>query len=213
MIQFLGISTSTAVIGSFLNNTRHYFEQIAHTWDEPSTERISGLQRLLQSMDHFLPTSGLILEVGTGTGALIPLCYQFRPDIHLISIDLAFNMLHRARQRVEHACLMQADALDLPFPSSSFAAILCHNSFPHFGNHPSALQELQRVVCMGGHVIVAHDIGREQVNSIHMHIHAGFIHHHLLPTGEELTGLFRQAGLTPVKIEDETEYYLACAVK
>ena len=69
------------------------------------------------------------------------------------------------------------------------------------------------MVCSGSHVIVAHDIGREQVNSIHMHIHAGFIHHHLLTTGEELASLFSQAGLTPVQIEDEMEYYLACAVK
>jgi len=214
MLQFLGISVHEKVIGFFLNNnTRFYFEQIAHKWDEPTADRLLDLQRLFQRMDRFLPLSGTLLEVGTGTGALITLLHQFRPNASLVSLDLAFNMLHRARQREARACLVQGDVLDLPFSTSDFGSVICHNSFPHFSDHPAALQELQRVVRSGGHVIVAHDIGRERVNSIHMHTHADFLHHHILPSGEVMTNLFVQVGLTPLQMEDETEYYLACAVK
>lgn len=196
-----------------MDNTRSYFEQMATEWDEPSAERTLGLEQLSLRLDRILPTSGTLLEVGTGTGILIPFLFQRRPQIQLVSLDLAFNMLQRARQREPQAGLAQANVRSLPFPNSYFHSVICHNSFPHFGDHPTALQELKRVVGMGGNVIIAHDIGRERVNAVHMHIHAGFIHHHLLPSGQELTGLFKQVGLTPVQMEDESEYYLACAVK
>ena len=196
-----------------MDDTRSYFEQMATRWDESSPERTLVLERLSLRLDRFLPASGTLLEVGTGTGILIPFLFQRHPQIQLVSLDLAFNMLQRARQRETQASLVQADGRSLPFPNSCFAAVICHNSFPHFGDYPAALQELQRVVQPGGNVIIAHDIGRERVNAVHMHIHAGFIHHHLLPSGQELTGLFKQVGLTPVQMEDESEYYLAFAVK
>jgi len=194
-----------------LDATRTYFEQIAARWEEPSPERLLNLERLAKQLSGVLPASGRWLEVGTGTGIFIPYLFRHHADMRLVSLDLAFNMLQRASQRKTSAMLNQADVRNLPYPDGCFSLVICHNSFPHFGDYPVALQELKRVATIGGKVVIAHDIGRERVNAVHLHSHAGFIHHHLLPTGQEMMAFFNQAGMGSVNVIDNQEYFLAYA--
>jgi ubiquinone/menaquinone biosynthesis C-methylase UbiE len=200
-------------VSSSLDRLRAYFEDLAARWDELQPEnRKQELLRLLVPFVPLLTASRTILEVGTGTGALIPCLRELAPGARLISIDLAFEMLRRARQRCPNAIVAQADVHCLPFVAPWFDLVVCHNSFPHFANKPVALRELRRVLYPGGCLLILHDLSREQVNAIHSS-GGEAIQNDLLPPGVETERMLSRAGFVNVQVQDTADHYLAVATR
>jgi SAM-dependent methyltransferase len=86
--------------------------------------------------------------------------------------------------------------------------VVCHNSFPHFADKLAALHDLARVLRPGGHLLVLHDLSREQVNAIHSG-GGEAIHNDLLPPGAETRRMLVRAGFGDVQVEDTDEHYVA----
>jgi ubiquinone/menaquinone biosynthesis C-methylase UbiE len=191
-----------------MNDLRAYFEHLARHWDSlQPANREMVLDRLLARFASILGASRDILEVGTGTGALIPCLRATSPDARLVSIDLAGRMLRRARQRCPDARVVQADVHLAPFASQQFDLVVCHNSFPHLADKPAALVSIARVLRPGGHLLILHDLGREQVNAIHSSGGAA-IQRDLLPAGEEARRMLVRAGFVGVCVEETGEHYI-----
>lgn len=97
-----------------------------------------------------------VLDVGCGTGNYtIELA---RRGAAVVGIDRSEEMLVWARQKVKDERLkvnfQAADALDLPFPDSSFDAVVS-NGLLCFLNEPEmALMEMHRVLKPGGRLVV-----------------------------------------------------------
>lgn len=197
-----------------MNEFRMFFENLAEKWDaQQPADRQEVLRQLLAPFDALLRESRAILEVGTGTGALIPRLKERAPNARLVSIDLAGAMLHLARQREVDALLVQADAHQLPFvlggtAGPGFDVVVCHNSFPHFADKPAALLDLGRVLCPGGHLLILHDLSRVRVNAIHS---GGGepIRNDLLPSGEETRWMLVRTGFSDVQVQDTEDHYVA----
>jgi demethylmenaquinone methyltransferase/2-methoxy-6-polyprenyl-1,4-benzoquinol methylase len=149
-----------------------------------------------------------ILEIGTGTGAFIPVLQELAPATWLVSTDLAGAMLGKARLRCPDSCLAQVDTHQLPFSVSSFGLVTCHNSFPHFADKPRALREILRVLRPGGQLLILHNNSREFVNAIHTRAGAP-IDVDLLPPGDEMARLLAGAGFTGVQVDDAPTHYVA----
>jgi demethylmenaquinone methyltransferase/2-methoxy-6-polyprenyl-1,4-benzoquinol methylase len=191
---------------------RAFFERLALEWDaQQPLERDTILNRLLTSFDSRFPEAGMVLDVGTGTGALIPIMQKRYPDCRIVSIDLATAMLQRARQRSPLSNLVQADVHILPFDISIFSTVICHNSFPHFWRKQAALQELRRVIRTGGSLLILHDLSREEVNAIHQGAQAEIIHQDVLPEGSELVGWLKRSSFLPDRVDDAPEHYIVTA--
>lgn len=191
-----------------MNELRMHFELLAERWDgfQPPN-RAEALRNLLAPFAPLLASSTATLEVGTGTGALIPCLRERAPDPALISIDLAAQMLRRARQRCPDTALVQADAGHPPFAAQHFDLVVCHNSFPHFADKPGTLSQLARLLRPGGHLLILHDLSRGRVNTIHRS-GGPAIQHDLLPPGEETGGMLVGAGFIGVQVEDNDEHYV-----
>jgi demethylmenaquinone methyltransferase/2-methoxy-6-polyprenyl-1,4-benzoquinol methylase len=193
------------------NDLRAFFEDLAGRWDEQQPAgRQEVLRELLVPFAAELGAARAILEVGTGTGALVPCLRERAPTARLLSIDLAHAMLWRARRRCPDATLVQADVHRLPFDRRKgvFDLAVCHNSFPHFADMEAALRELARVLAPGGWLLVLHDLSRKQVNAIHRGAGPP-IHHDLLPPGEGTRRMLRRVGFTDVEVEDTAAHYWA----
>jgi ubiquinone/menaquinone biosynthesis C-methylase UbiE len=172
-----------------------------------------ALCRMVAPFAEALSAARAVLEIGTGTGALIPRLLECAPGIRLVSIDLAHAMLAQARGRCPDTPLIEADAHRLPFVSgkkSAFDVVVCHNSFPHFADKPRALREIRRVLRPGGQLLILHNNPRERVNAIHAQA-GGPIAHDLLPPGDDLYQLLVRVGYVNVWVDDTEEHYLARA--
>jgi ubiquinone/menaquinone biosynthesis C-methylase UbiE len=191
-----------------MNDLRLYFEDLAARWDSlQPPNRPEMLHRLLAPYAPLLAVSRAILEVGTGTGALIPCLQEGARGAHIVSIDLAGEMLRRARLRCPEADVVLADVHHLPFAAPWFDLVVCHNSFPHFADKPAALLGLARVLRPGGHLLILHNVSRARVNAIHSSGGAA-IQNDLLPPGEETGRMLAQVGFCEVQVEDTEAYYL-----
>ncbi|MBN1955271.1 MAG: class I SAM-dependent methyltransferase [Anaerolineae bacterium] len=196
-----------------MNDLRAFFEDLATRWDaQQPHDRQEVLRLLLAPFAAELGAAQAILEIGCGTGALVPCLRERAPAVRLVSIDLAHAMLWRAWQRCPGAVLVQADVHRLPFAlpggAAAFDLAVCHNSFPHFADAPSALRELARVLVPGGFLLVLHDLGREQVNAIHSRAGPP-VQHDWLPPGEEMRRLLRQGGFRGLQVQDAADRYVA----
>ena len=97
------------------------------------------------------------LDIATGTGftalALAPRCRT------VIGVDLTLGMVREARRlaeqrRVSNLSLCLGDAEALPFQSNTFDIVACRHAAHHFADLARGLQEMTRVVKVGGRVVL-----------------------------------------------------------
>ena len=92
-----------------------------------------------------------VVDVGAGSGALVPSIRQAAPAGIVIAVDASFEMLRAARDRTD-ARAAQADALALPVREASADAVLLAFVLFHLSDPGQALAEAARVLRAGGTV-------------------------------------------------------------
>ena len=126
-------------------------EKIAYIYDgitEPLNR--SGLGRWRRELVGQL--AGEVLEVGVGTG--LNLRY-YGPDARVTGIDVDQALLRAAEPRARRRGyrLQQADAQALPFPDTSFDAVVSTLVFCSIPEPELALREIRRVLRPGGRLV------------------------------------------------------------
>lgn len=143
--------------------SRTFFERVGTEWDQ-LREGAFGTQFHLEAFMGLLPRDWRVLDVGTGTGYLLPTLA--RHFAHVIGVEPVERMLAGARQRVEadglsHVELHRGDMTDLPVADGSvdlaIAALVLH----HVPTPREAVAELGRVVAAGGRVMLVEQSAHE----------------------------------------------------
>jgi ubiquinone/menaquinone biosynthesis C-methylase UbiE len=93
-----------------------------------------------------------ILEVGSGTGALLSQIAKKYPYPQY-GIDINRSVLKFSKQTTTNAQFVQADGYYLPFPSCCFGLAICHYLFLWLDRPGKMLSEMRRVTRPGGAVI------------------------------------------------------------
>ena len=97
-----------------------------------------------------------ILDVGTGTGALLERLHAGYPNASLTGVDIAHNMCLRTLQKLGADCqVVNGDAECLPFRSGGFDLVVSASVLQWVENLSAALHELRRVVRPGGSISLA----------------------------------------------------------
>lgn len=116
------------------------------------------------AIDAAETVGGRILEVGVGTGISLP---HYRTDSRITGIDIADQMLDKARDRVkrlnldhvERIAIGDAEALD--FDDASFDVVVAQYVVSAVPHPDRALSEFLRVVRPGGMIVIATRLGAE----------------------------------------------------
>jgi ubiquinone/menaquinone biosynthesis C-methylase UbiE len=194
---------------------QEFFNKAADTWDKrfASKELNSSLSQLVPTFN--LQPGQSVLDVGTGTGILIPfLLKAVGPTGKVAAVDYAEKMVeicnakyagvsnvHVAVQRIEN----------LNFPSESFDAVTCFGLFPHLENKEAALAQLNRVLKPGGKLIIAHALSSAEIKAHHRN--APVVAHDALPDRTEMEWFLKQAGFTGIRITDEPGCYVCLSTR
>jgi ubiquinone/menaquinone biosynthesis C-methylase UbiE/DNA-binding transcriptional ArsR family regulator len=183
-----------AVIAAREARSRESFAGVADDWD-----RIRG------QYDHpdlqtgvvaaLVPPGLRIADVGTGTGALLPVLAATGADV--VAVDHSIAMLARARRRCRDAgharvAFQQADVLALPFADGAFDAVYCSMVLHHVAMPAQALAELTRIVRPGGAVVLI-DFTRHSLTWMRDQLGHRWLGFNL----EEMAALQAAAGLEP----------------
>jgi ubiquinone/menaquinone biosynthesis C-methylase UbiE len=96
-----------------------------------------------------IPTDGRILDNGCGVGLL----HERIPRRRIVGLDISAEMLRRAADHYDQ--LILGNSQELPFRSGSFDVAFCRSLLHHLPEPERAVDEMRRVLCPGGRLVVA----------------------------------------------------------
>ena len=193
-------------------NHRQFFDQAAADWDALEVEETyTRLREIVAGLG--IAPGATVLDVGCGTGVLLPLLYErLNGEGRIVALDLSGEMLKRARSKGQPALYAQGDAQSLPLPEGVFDWVLCNAVFPHFPDKPRALAELRRVLRAGGRLVICHTASRQAINEFHRSV-GGVVAYDTIPEEGEMLRLLSETGLGEAQVRDEPDRYLVLAYR
>lgn len=199
------------------NPKQTYFNEIARLWDTlPGPDQVESRIRELVAQCTRSPVLGWILDVGCGTGILVPALLEQHPfPSRILEMDFAFSMLrvnlakYGAWPRIFHAC---ADVQQIPLQDASIELVVCFGLFPHLPDPDSALREFLRVLKPGGVLAIGHLMASDELNAFHASLD-GPVAGDRLPPAEELARRLSELGATDIQASESPGFYLVRAFK
>jgi ubiquinone/menaquinone biosynthesis C-methylase UbiE len=193
-----------------------YFNEAAETWDQRFyTPKLAAfLGRLVSRFGLKLGYN--VLDVGTGTGVLIPFLLQtIGPTGSVTAIDFAERMVQICRSKHSHlknVTVRLHDVEEEDLPTASFDAVTCFGLFPHLEKKEKALNNLHRALKPRGNLIIAHALSSKEVKA-HHNSASPPVANDTLPENAEMRRLLNRTGFTEIYIEDEPGCYLCLSTK
>ena len=190
---------------------REAFNHLAREWDRrlsPSPDKIRYLLSFLT-----ISSSSIILDVGSGTGILIPfLRERIGPSGLIVELDIAEEMLKVAREKFgEEGVEYHRGGAEQYKSGRQYDLVIVYSSLPHFWDRSLALRNLISHLREGGELAIAHSEGRETINQRHRG--DGAPPAFSLPPGEELAQELKKRGLEITRVIDNQELYLVVGRK
>ena len=194
---------------------KDYFDYHAPDWDTLAAPEKQ--ERLGLVFSRFIPSfAAPVLDLGCGTGVLIPVLVNILPaHSKIIELDIAYRMLLQARAknknngRINH---LNGDVHFLPLTNGSIRTAICFESLPHFRDLSSALAELHRVLHPEGNLIILHLMGREKLNRLHDQA-GGVICRDYLPALADLSERLKRLGFEVIQAAEKDDLYMVVALK
>ncbi|HEQ78745.1 MAG TPA: class I SAM-dependent methyltransferase [Euryarchaeota archaeon] len=193
---------------------RDFFDQRAPRWDEICQHDYEKIEYVMEKLS--ITGKERILDVGTGTGVLIPHYQRRLTTGSVFAFDCSKNMIEVALSKFPkkthpNVVFAVADLYDINY-ECEFDLAVCYSCFPHFQEKNRAIAIIKHALKPGGLFAVAHIDSREKLNRVHTE--AGEeVSGDKLPPIEDLNRLVIKAGLVPQFQQDDSDYYILIATK
>ena len=139
------------------------FDKIAPSYDRLNHALSLGIDRrwrrtAVDALGKHKPQQILDIATGTGDFALL-LAKRIKPQ-HIVGADISEGMMAVGREKVKEEGLQNVisfqheDCMQLSFPDGSFDAVTSSYGVRNFQNLDKGLQEMQRVLRPGGHLLI-----------------------------------------------------------
>ena len=150
-----------------------------------------------------------VLDVGTGTGALMPDIRKYQPG-RIYVCDLSGKMLAQVAQRYPEVERHQADIRDLDLPEACVDVVFMNGMYGNIADKPGALRNITRMLRPGGRVVISHPEGRAFVEGL---VRSEPFPITSLPSQDEAHAFLGSHGLTVTQYTDEEKLLIVVAVK
>jgi ubiquinone/menaquinone biosynthesis C-methylase UbiE len=197
-------------------NAKDYFDNAADTWDDKfcTPYLLSFLEKLV--LQFALKAGQNVLDVGTGTGVLIPLLVKaVGPSGSVTAIDASEKMVQICKKKhlhIENVSIKVGNIEEASLPPGFFNAVICFGVFPHIDNKEKALRNINSTLKPCGKLVIAHALSSEELKAHHKKV-AEHMEHSVLPNETEMRQLLKQTGFAGIRIRDGTGSYLCVARK
>lgn len=191
---------------------RDFFNDRAKVWDEITVHKLEKVQYIVEQLG--IRGGDRILDVGTGTGILIPFYEKHLVDGKVVAVDYSEKMIEVAHSKFpekNHPLIsfLVSDVYELEY-DSVFDLVVCYSCFPHFVDKPLAVEILSKALKKGGRLAVAHSDSAKKINGVHM---SGGVEigNDFLPSMKQLKQLMNNNGLAVTFERDDESYFICIA--
>lgn len=186
-----------------------FFDRIAPTWDD--NETLSTPEKVNSILDFMeIQTGNDVLDLGTGTGVLLPFIAQrIGKNGKILAVDYSSGMLEIAKSKFSG--LTPAPVfLNLDFEKENiegeFDRIILYCVYPHLHNPVETLNWLQAVNLKdNGSIYIAFPCGPDFINNIHKEKHSDS---DILPSASSLASWLKHKGLKAEVLKENEESYI-----
>ena len=187
---------------------RNSFDKLYHLFEPPLPEGVP--ERLEKIVAHGKITKGdTVLDVGTGTGILIPIIKKYKPS-RIYACDLSGRMLEQLRENCPYMKTIMADVRDLKLPEGSVDTVFINACYPNIADKAGAFSNISRMMKAKGRIVISHPLGKAFVLSLKKGAPFPLDE---FPEEAEACALLKPFGFAIQKFIDEPRLYILVATK
>jgi len=187
---------------------RDFFGKITHIFDPPLPEGVpERLETIVASAQ--IVKKNAILDVGSGTGILIPLIHKYHPEI-IYACDLSEAMLKRLKEHYPYAQTVEADIKDLSLPDQSIDVAFVNACYSNIADKQGFCKNMGRMIKTGGRLVISHPMGKSFIDLLRDKSPFPLDDFPAKPEAEKLLTPF---GFSIKQFTDQPELYILVAQK
>lgn len=187
---------------------RDFFSGLIHVFDPPLPEGVpKRLERIVATAD--IRPKDTVLDVGTGTGVLIPLVRRYQPkDIY--ACDLSQVMLDHLKSLYPEVHIIAGDIREVGLPENSVNVVFMNACYPNIVDKQGSLSNIVRMMRMKGRLVISHPMGKAFIDTLKERSPFPLDD---FPEKKDVEGLFAPFGLHMKAFIDNPELYILLLVK
>ncbi|MDS1002212.1 methyltransferase domain-containing protein [Clostridium sporogenes] len=186
---------------------REFFNNLAEKWDSMCFHPKEKIEYILSKVD--LKEGDRILDIGSGTGVLIPyLENKISNSGNIAALDIAENMLKVSKEKNKYSNLEFIVGDFLEYESKkTFNCITAYSCYPHFKDKDRLADRAYDLLEEDGKLVIAHSESKEKINSRHKDVDHK-IKSHILPNIKYTAELMEKHNFKTIYVEDNEEFYI-----
>ena len=139
-----------------------YFTKYMHLFDPPLPDGVpERLEEIVKSAG--IRGSDVVLDMGTGTGILIPLILKYSPAL-IYANDLSKKMLQSVKARYPGVRTLHGDIRDLNLPNQGIDVVFVNACYPNIADKHRSFANIRRITREGCRVVISHPMGSSFIN-------------------------------------------------
>ena len=184
------------------------FDKIYKLFEPPLPE---GVPERLEKIVAYgrIARGDIVLDVGTGTGILIPIIKKYKPGL-IHACDLSEEMLKQLRKNYPYVNTILADVRDLDLPENSIDAVFLNACYPNIVDKAGTFSNLGRMMKANGRMVISHPLGKSFIHSLKESVPFPLDE---FPEKKDAEALLKPFGFEIETFIDEPELYLLVAGK
>jgi SAM-dependent methyltransferase len=188
---------------------RNTFDELYRLFEPPLPEGVpERLERIVAQGK--IKTGHTVLDVGTGTGILIPIINKYDPG-RIYACDLSEAMLEQlSSKKFPNVETILADVRDLKLPGDGIDVVFINACYPNMVDKTGAFRNLSRMMTPGGRMVISHPLGKSFIHTLSA---ATPFPLDEFPDKSDAQELFKPFGFEIETFIDEPELYILVASK
>jgi len=187
---------------------RGFFGSLIDVFDPPLPEGVP------ERLEQIVASAGIrkgdwVLDVGSGTGILVPLIRVYEPEI-IVACDLSEVMLARLKGHYPYAHAIAADLRDLTLPEGSVDVVFMNACYPNIVDKPGSFANIGRMMKPGGRMVISHPMGKSFIDALKEKSPFPLDD---FPEQREAERLLKPYGFEIQRLVDEAKLYILVATK
>lgn len=202
---------------AFLDYQKNYFNEQSWFASKEAVPKFIEIRiRIIVSFAvRYLPNNRkpniVILDIGSGTGVLIPALKNNFPDAQIHAVDISANQLKKLAERHPDVICHHQDFNQFK-SDKSFDIIFCNACFGNFYSQEETLTNIYNLLIDKGLLIISHPLGAKFVRKLHKLNNK--IVPNLLPTkARDLYRLINELKFTILKLINKKHLYICVLQK